>query len=77
MVTTKREDVTMQGFCKILRRKIRLRGSLSFVLIHFVVCVVGGRGCRVGVGGGRLSEFEWEGEGCGERVNAYSRQGAH
>ena len=35
------------------------------------------KGGRVGVGGGRLSEFEWEGEGCGERVNAYSRQGAH
>ena len=35
------------------------------------------KGGRVGVGGGRLSEFEWEGEGCGERVDAYSRQGAY
>ena len=35
------------------------------------------KGGRVGVGGGRLSEFEWEGEGCEERVSAYSRQGAY
>ena len=35
------------------------------------------KGGRVGVGGGRLSEFEWEGEDCGEWVNAYSRQGAY
>ena len=34
-------------------------------------------GGRVGVGGGRLFEFEWEGEGCGVRVDAYSRLGAY
>ena len=28
MVTTTREDVVKQGFCKILWRKLRLRGSL-------------------------------------------------
>ena len=46
MVTTKREDVIMQGFCKILTRKLRLRGSL-LVLIQFFVCV-GVRGVGVG-----------------------------
>ena len=35
MVITKREDVTKQGFCKILRRKLRLRGSLLLILIQF------------------------------------------
>ena len=35
------------------------------------------KGGRVGVGDGRLFEFEWEGEGCGVRVDAYSRQGAY
>ena len=31
----KREDVTKQGFCKILGRKLCLRGSLLLVLIQF------------------------------------------
>ena len=31
MVITKLEDVTKQGFCKILCRKLRLRGSLLLV----------------------------------------------
>ena len=54
MVLTKLEDVTRQGSCKILRRKLRLRGSLLLVLIQFL----GG-----GVGrGGRLFQFEWEWE---------------
>ena len=35
MVMTKREDVTKQGSCKILCRKLRLRGSLLLVLIQF------------------------------------------
>ena len=30
MLITKREDVTKQGFCKILWRKLRLRWSLSY-----------------------------------------------
>ena len=47
------------------------------MLIHFVVCVVGGRECRVGIGGGRVFEFEWEGEGCRVRVDAYSRLSAY
>ena len=50
----KREDVTKQGSCKILWRKLRLRGSLLLVLIQFW----GGWG-----GGGRLFEFKWEWEG--------------
>ena len=29
------EDVTKQSFCKILLRKLRLRGSLVLVLIQF------------------------------------------
>ena len=32
---TKLENVTRQGSCKILRRKLRLRGSLLLVLIQF------------------------------------------
>ena len=31
---TKLENVTRQGSCKILRRKLRLRGSLLLVLIQ-------------------------------------------
>ena len=48
MVITKREDVTKQGFCKILWRKLRLREGLLLCLIW--VCV-GGSGV-----GGRLFE---------------------
>ena len=44
MVTTKREDVTKQGFCKIFWWKICLRGSLS------IFC---------GVGAGRGVGWEW------------------
>ena len=50
MIITKREDVTMQGSCKILwNKRIRLRGSLLLVLIQSFFCVGGGRG--VGVSG--------------------------
>ena len=31
---TKREEVTKQGFCKILWRKLRSRGSLLLEFIH-------------------------------------------
>ena len=34
MPVTKREEVTKQGFCKILGRTLRLRGSLLLVLIR-------------------------------------------
>ena len=34
MPVTKREEVTEQGFCKILGRTLRLRGSLLLVLIR-------------------------------------------
>ena len=37
MVITKHEDVTKQGFCKILLRELHLRGSLKLVLILFGV----------------------------------------
>ena len=43
MVIAKREDVTKQGFCQILSRKLRLRGSLLLELIQFL-------GDGVGVG---------------------------
>ena len=59
MLITKREEVTNRGFCKILGRKLRPRGSLLLEFIH-----------SIGWGGGeRLFEFEWEEEGMG----AYSR----
>ena len=69
MVTTKREDVKKQGFCKILWRKLRLRWSLLLVLIQFLGGV---RGKGVGWGGrlfeaGRLLTFSAFGMG------AYSR----
>ena len=63
MLITKREEVTKQGFCKILSRKLRPRGSLLLEFIH-----------SSGWGGGeRLFEFDWEEEG----VGAYSRLGAY
>ena len=59
MLITKREEVTKQGFCAILRRKLRPRGSL---LLEFIQS----SGCG---GGERLFEFDWEEEG----VGGYSR----
>ena len=59
MLITKREEVTEQGFCKILRP----RGRLLLEFIH-----------SSGWGGGeRLFEFDWEEEGVGaySRVGAY------
>ena len=62
MVLTKREEVTKQGFCKILRRKLRPRGGLLFEFIH-----------SSGSGGGEcLFEFDWEkGVGACSRLGAY------
>ena len=63
MPLTKREEVTKQGFYKILWRKLRPRESLLSEFIH-----------SSGWGGGeRLFEFDWEEEG----VGAYSRLGAY
>ena len=59
MLTTKREEVTKQGFCKILRPRL----SLLLEFIH-----------SSGWGGGeRLFEFDWEEEGVGaySRLGAY------
>ena len=60
MPVTKREEVTEQGFCKILGRTLRLRGSLLLVLIqfqfHLIIAQVGGVGVGanwVWLGGGR------------------------
>ena len=54
MLTTKREEVIKQGFCKILWRKLRPRGSLLLEFIH----------SSGWIGGERLFEFDWEwGEG--------------
>ena len=62
MLITKRE-VTKQGFCKILWRKLHPRVSLLLEFIH-----------SSGWGGGeRLFEFDWE----EEVVGAYSRLGAY
>ena len=49
MVLTKHQDITKQGFCKMLRRKVRLRGSL---LLVFVQLFGGGREKGFGVGVG-------------------------
>ena len=50
MPVTNREEVTKQGLCKILRRTLRLGGSLLLVLFNFnfnlIITQVGG----VGVG---------------------------
>ena len=69
MVITKHEDITKQGFCKTLWKKLRLQGSLFLVIIQFFGEGVGG---EMGWGGsGRLfkSDLEWEGGGLG--VGAY------
>ena len=77
MVITKREDVTKQGFCKILWRNLRLQGSLLLELIQFWE---GGGGKVGGVGwGGCFIEFECDRErgrvgwalirGCNPRQN--------
>ena len=63
MLITKREEVTKQGFCKILWRKLRPRGSL---LLEFIYS----SGCGEGE---CLFDFDWEEEG----VGAYSRLGAY
>ena len=60
---TKRDEVTKQGFCKILWRKLRLQGSLLLEFIH----------SSGWVGGERLFEFDWKEVG----VGAYSRLGAY
>ena len=63
MLITKREEVTKQGFRKILWTKLRPRGSLLLELIH-----------SSGWGEGKhLFEFDWEEEG----MSAYSRLGAY
>ena len=80
MVITKVEDVTRQGSCKILWRKLRLRGGLLLVLIKFLGGGVGvvaylslsASGRKVGCGGrlfevGRLLTFS------AFRMGAYSR----
>ena len=69
MLITKREEVTKQGFCKILWRKLRPRRSLLLEFIH-----------ASGWGGGeRLLEFDWDEEGVGaySRLGVYSRVGAY
>jgi len=61
MPLTKCEEVTKQGYCKILGRTLHLRGSLLLVLIQFQSQYhSSGWG-----GGGRLFEFDWEEEGVG------------
>ena len=63
MLITKREEVTKQGFCKILWRKLRPRKSL---LLKFLNSNGWGEGER-------LFEFDWE----EEWEDAYSRLGAY
>ena len=55
MLITKREEVTKQGFCKMLWRKLRPQGSFLLQFIH-----------SSGWGGGEpLFEFDWKEEGAG------------
>ena len=67
-----REEAKKQGFCKILWRKLRLRGSLLLVLIQFL-------GGGVGWGGrlfeaGRLLTFSAFRMGANSRLGAYSNK---
>ena len=55
MLITQSEEVTKQGFWKILGRKLRRRGSLLLEFIH---------SSKWG-GGERLFKFDWEEEGVG------------
>ena len=71
MVITKREDVTKKGFCKILWRNLRPRGSLLLVLFSFLW---GGRGNEVGKEWALIWVFEFEWEGGGLEVGAYSNK---
>ena len=83
MVLTKREDVTKQGFCKTLLRKLRLRGSLKLALIPFfgargegvdTYLSLSGSGREVGWdGGGRLFEARRLLTFSAFRMGAYSR----
>ena len=66
MVTTKREDVTKQGSCKMLSRKLHLRESLLLVLV--LIQFLGG-------GVGVVAYLSLSGRGGG--VGAYSRLGAY
>ena len=80
MIMTKREDVTKQGSCKILQRKLRPRGSLLLVLIHFLEGGVGvvaylslSRSGREVGWGGRLFEAGHLLTFSAFRMGAYSR----
>ena len=84
MVLTKREDVTKQGFCKTLLRKLLLRGSLKLVLIPFfggrgegvnAYLSLSGSGREVGWGrGGRLFEARRVLTFSAFRMGAYSNK---
>ena len=50
MVATKSEDVTKQGFCKMLWRKLRLRFGRVLIISYWSLCG------REWGGGGRLFE---------------------
>ena len=68
VLITKREEVTKQGFCKILWRKLCPRGSLLLEFIH----------SSEWGGGEHLFEFDWEEEGWALiRGGANSRLGAY
>ena len=63
MVTTKREDVKKQGFCKILWRKLRLRWSLSYYSTYSIFFLSGWEWKWGLGGGGRLLTFSAFGMG--------------
>ena len=69
-IKKKREDITKQGFCKILRIKVSFRGSLLLVLTQFL----GGWEGRRGLGICAYLSFSGREEG-GVGISAYSRLG--
>ena len=78
MLITKREEVTKQGFCKMLWRKLRPRRSLLLEFIHWSGW--GGWGWVLiwvwlgGGGGGRLLTFSAFAMGANSRLGAYSNK---
>ena len=74
MLIKKREEVTKQGFCKILWRKLPPRWSLLLVLIQFQFQSHCHSRRRWRWGGGRLLSFSAFRMGANSRLGAYSNK---
>ena len=75
MLITKRDEVTKQGFCKTIWKKLRLvTRVLVLIQFQFQSHCHSSEWC----GGGRLFEFDWQEEGWGGGgVGTYSKLGAY